>query len=136
MANLTWKYVSPLKEGSEVDVLELKYCYMLPEDLKECIVENNAGVPSLSAFDMGENKGMAFGGLLSFNEGDVDSIYDYISLFETDDGKYLKMFPFAIDPAGNFFCIKDGNVVLYDHESDVTKVICHTFTEFLGMLYN
>ena len=49
-------------------------------------MKNNAGVPSLSTFDLGENKEMVFGGLLSFNEGDVDSIYDYISLFETDDG--------------------------------------------------
>ena len=132
---ITWKYVSPLKDGSEVDVLELKYCYMLPEDLKECIVKNNAGVPSLSTFDLGENKEMVFGGLLSFNEGDVDSIYDYISLFESDDGKGLKMFPFALDPAGNFFCIENGKVVFYDHEMDKTTVICNTFTEFLNMLY-
>ena len=132
---ITWKYVSPLKDSSEVDVLELKYCYMLPEDLKECIVKNNAGVPSLSTLDLGENKEMVFGGLLSFNEGDVDSIYDYISLFETDDGKGLKMFPFALDPAGNFFCIENGKVVFYDHEMDKTTVICNTFTEFLNMLY-
>lgn len=132
---ITWKYVSPLKDSSEVDVLELKYCYMLPEDLKECIVKNNAGVPSSSTFDLGENKEMVFGGLLSFNEGDVDSIYDYISLFETDDGKGLKMFPFALDPAGNFFCIENGKVVFYDHEMDKTTVICNTFTEFLNMLY-
>ena len=132
---ITWKYVSPLKDSSEVDVLELKYCYMLPEDLKECIVKNNAGVPSLSTFDLGENKEMVFGGLLSFNEGDVDSIYDYISLFETDDGKGLKMFPFALDPAGNFFCIENGKVVFYDHEMDKTTVIGNTFTEFLNMLY-
>ena len=135
MANLTWKYVSPLKEGSEVDVLELKYCFVLPEDLKECIVKNNAGVPSLAAFDVGENKGMIFGGLLSFNEGDVDSIYDYIHLFETDDGKSLKMLPFALDPAGNFLCIENNKVVLYDHEQDCTIVVSDTFTSFLSMLY-
>ena len=135
MANLTWKYVSPLKEGSEVDVLELKYCFVLPEDLKECIVKNNAGVPSLAVFVVGENKGMIFGGLLSFNEGDVDSIYDYIHLFETDDGKSLKMLPFALDPAGNFLCIENNKVVLYDHEQDCTIVVSDTFTSFLSMLY-
>lgn len=135
MADLTWKYVSPLKEGSEVDVLELKYCYMLPKDLKDCIVENNAGVPSLSTFDVGENKEMVFGGLLSFNEGDVDSIYDYINLFETDDGKGLKMFPFALDPAGNFFCIENNKVVMYNHEEDCTIVVSDTFSAFLNMLY-
>lgn len=135
MANLSWKYVSPLKEGSEVDVLELKYCYQLPEDLRDCIVENNAGVPSLSVFNLGTDKEKSFGGLLSFNEGDIDSIYDYISLFETDGGKHLKMFPFALDPAGNFFCIENGKVVFYDHEMDKTTVICNTFTDLKNMLH-
>ena len=134
--NLEWKYVSPLKEGTEVDVLELKYRFRLPDDLKECLAKNNAGVPSLSTFDLGENEEMVFGGLLSFNEGDIDSFYDYASIFEQADGKGLKMFPFALDPAGNFFCIENGKVVLYDHETDKTTVICDTFTEFLDMLYD
>jgi len=135
MANLNWKYVSALKEGGEVDMMELKYHFRLPEDLKKCLEENNAGVPSKSTFDMGENTGMVFGGLLSFNDGDTDSFYDYVSLFEKLDGKGLKMFPFALDPAGNFFCVEDNKIVLYDHETDETMVICDTFTEFLDMLY-
>lgn len=135
MANLEWKYVSPLKEGTEVEVLELKYRFMLPDDLKECLAENNAGVPSLSTFDFGENKEMVFGGLLSFNEGDADSFYDYVGLFEKQDGKSLRMFPFALDPAGNFFCIEDGMIVLYNHETDESLKICRSFTDFLEMLY-
>ena len=136
MANPSWKYVSPLREGSEVEVLELKYCYQLPNDLRDCIIKNNAGVPTSSAFDMGEDKEKVFGGLLSFNVGDVDSIYDYISLFEIDGGKRLKMLPFALDPAGNFFCIENGKVVFYDHENDKTTVVCNTFTDLLNMLYD
>lgn len=135
MSNLTWKYVSPLKEGSEVDVLELKYCFALPEDLKECIMLNNAGTPSISTFDIGNNKGMVFGGLLSFNKEDVDSIYDCLRLFETDEGKHLKMFPFAIDPAGNFFCVKDNKIVFYNHETDNFIIISDNFTDFLNSLY-
>ncbi|MBO5237347.1 MAG: SMI1/KNR4 family protein [Lachnospiraceae bacterium] len=135
MADITWKYVSPLKDESELEALELKYCYKLPEDLKTCIIENNAGTPSLVTFDMGENKRMVFGGLLSFNKDDMDSIYDFICLFETDGGKKLKMFPFGIDPAGNFLCIKEGNIVFYNHEEDRSIFICKTFTDFLNMLY-
>ena len=135
MPDLKWKYVSPLKEGTEVDVLELKYCYKLPDDLKKCIVENNAGVPSLSTFNLGENRKVVFGGLLSFNNGELDNIYDYIGLFEAEDGKKLKMFPFALDPAGNFFCIENGKMVFYSHEADKTIVICDSFTEFLSRLY-
>ena len=37
MANIEWDAVKPLKVGTEVDVLEVKYLYRLPTDLKECI---------------------------------------------------------------------------------------------------
>ena len=33
MENICWKYVSPLKEKSAVDVLEIKDHYPLPDDL-------------------------------------------------------------------------------------------------------
>lgn len=116
-------------------ILELKYHFMIPDDLKECIIKNNAGVPSLSTFDFGENNAMVFGGLLSFNEGETDSFFDYVNIFEKEDGKSLKMFPFALDPAGNFFCVENGKIVLYKHEEDRTIVICDTFSDFLNMLY-
>lgn len=135
MANLEWKYVSPLKNCKELDDLELKYLFRLPDDLKECIEEHNAGVPSLSTFNLRDNKDMVFGGLLSYNEGDVDSFYDYVSIFEKDNGKRLKMFPFALDPAGNFFCIENNKVVLYCHETDEIVEISETFSDFLKMLF-
>lgn len=136
MANIEWKYVSPLKEGTEVDVIELKYHYRIPDDLKDYLVNKNAGVPSPSFFDMENKKDMVFGGLLSFNAGDVDCFNDYVVLFEEIDKKGLKMFPFALDPAGNFFCIKDNKVVLYNHEMDSTHYICDTFTDLLKMLHD
>lgn len=78
---------------------------------------------------------MIFGGLLSFNEGDDDSIYDFIEEFETEDKTRLTMFPFGLDPFGNFYCIKENKVVFFDHESNTVLPIASTFTEFLGMLY-
>ena len=78
---------------------------------------------------------MVFGGLLSFNEGEMDSIYDYVSIFEKADGKGLRMFPFALDPAGNIFCVENNRIVLYNHEEDKTVVIADTFSAFLTMLY-
>ena len=135
MTNIFWKYVTPLKEGTEIDVFEIKYCFQIPQDLKECLYKNNGGVPSLSTYDFADNKGKVFGGLLSFNNDDPDNIYDYVDLFITDDGKRLKMFPFAIDPAGNFLCIENGKVVFYNHEYDKTSVICKSFSDFLETLY-
>lgn len=135
MATIEWKYVSPLAEGTEVEALEQKYGYELPEDLKECIINHNAGVPSLCVFDVGKNKGLVFGGLLSFNESDLDNVYDFIDAFEPDDGNGLKMFPFGLDPAGNLLCEQNGKIVFYNHETDETTVVSDSFTEFLGKLY-
>lgn len=135
MSNIKWKYVSPLLDDTELAVLEMQYRMMIPDDLKECIVQNNAGVPSITTVDIGNHSEKVFGGLLSFNKGDLDSFFDYVAMFESENGKSLKMFPFAIDPAGNFFCIEFGKVVFYDHESDETSIICNTFTELINKLY-
>lgn len=135
MSNITWKYVSPLKNENAIKEIEEKYFVVIPEDLKACIVHHNAGVPSPSTFDIGEKKGMVLGGLLSFNKGDLDSIYDYIDLFVCDECKKIKMLPFALDPAGNFICIMDNVVVYYNHETDKTVTISNSFTDFLEILY-
>lgn len=132
---IEWKYVSPLKVGMEVEVLELKYSNPVPADLKDCIKQNNGGMPSLSKFDLGEKEAMVFGGLLSFNEGDDDSFYDFVGEFETEDKTRLTMFPFGLDPFGNFYCIKENKVVFFDHESNDVIPVADTFTELLGMLY-
>ena len=130
-----WKYISPLRVGTEVEVLELKYYNPVPDDLKECIKQNNGGMPSLARFSLSK-KELIFGGLLSFNAGDNDSIYDFIAEFETGDKSRLTMLPFGLDPFGNFFCIKDQKVVFFDHESDSVIPIADTFSAFLDALHD
>lgn len=136
MSKVEWKYVSPIQNDADIDALEIKYHYALPSDLKECIVKNNAGMPNPAKFDTAKSKNMVFGGLLSFNEGDADSVYDYVDLFLLQDGRSLKMFPFGLDPFGNFYCIKEKKVVFYDQEEERAEVIADTFTKFLEMLHN
>jgi hypothetical protein len=132
---IQWKYVSPLKDESSLERVEIKYAFPIPDDLKDCIIKNNGGVPVPSSFDFGENKNKAFGGLLSYNEGDADSIYDYVGLFEIKDKRGLKMLPIGIDPAGNFICVQDKKIVFYAHETDEIYHICDTFTQFLTLLH-
>lgn len=136
MSKIEWKYISPIKNDADIDVLEIKYHYALPADLKECIIKNNAGMPNPAKFDTKDSKNRIFGGLLSFNEGDTDSIYDYIDLFVLQDGSGLKMFPFGLDPFGNFYCVKDNKIVFYEHESDKGEVISDSFKKFLDMLHD
>lgn len=133
MNSISWKYVSPLKDTAAINKIEKKYHYVLPEEFKSCVLQNNAGMPSRSILKRPENE-YVFGGLMSFNKDDADNIYDFIELFEVDDGKELKLFPFGLDPFGNFYCFNNGKVVYYDHETDQSKIIAESFAEFLGNL--
>lgn len=135
MSKLEWKYVIPLKDEGVLENLEIKMCLPIPSDLMECIKKNNGGVPSFFKFDLSDKKAMVFGGLLSFNEGDDDSFFDFACKFATEDKTRLTMFPFGLDPFGNFYCIKDGKVVFFDHEDNAILPVADSFTKFLEMLY-
>ena len=133
---LTWKYISKLTNDTAVDVLEMKYHFRLPDSLKDCIKVNNGGIPSLSKFEMPNGEKHIFGGLLSFNENDDDKVYDYIQVFENADGNSLKMFPFGLDPFGNFICVEDEKIVFFDHEEETTEAIANSFDEFIAKLHD
>ena len=48
---MEWDSVNPLKVDTKVDVLEVKYLFRLPADLKRYIMENNGGMPFPYSFD-------------------------------------------------------------------------------------
>ena len=131
MKEIIWKYVSPLQSSDILTEFEKKYSIKIPEDLKKCIIENNAGTPSCKCFDLPSENDKVFGGLLSFNEGEPDNIYDNIVFY-----KAKKALPFATDPAGNFMCVKDNKIFYYDHELDSFTELADTFTAFLTMLHD
>ncbi len=135
-AKVIWKYVHGLKDRSAADMLAIDYCFRLPESLKACIREHNAGMPVPSKIDSPSGSKYVFGGLLSFNKGDADSVYDYIGLFKNEDGTRLKMFPFGLDPFGNFFCVKkDGSVVFWNHEDGAEEQVSPSFDDFVASLH-
>ena len=134
---VTWKYVHGLKKEAAADLLEIKYCFRLPDSLKECIKKHNGGMPVPSKADSQSGNKYVFGGLLSFNEGDDDSVYDFISMFKEENGNGLKMFPFGLDPFGNFFCVKkDGSVVFWNHEDESEDRISSSFDDFIAHLHS
>ena len=133
---IQWNHVSELKNKASVSKFETKYHCSIPSDLKACIMKYNAGTPVPSLIDFRGNRDKVFGALLSYNTNDLDNIYEFVELFQTNNGSTLSMIPFGIDPAGNFFCVKDKKIVFYDHETERVLPICSTFTEFLNMLHN
>jgi hypothetical protein len=128
-SNIEWKYVVPLKNKNAIDILESKYNQKLPKDLKECIKKNNSGSPNPKIFDMPDEKGKVFGGLLSFNKNDDDNIYIFEDLFKNS------LFPFASTPFGDVLCVKNNKILLWCHETDNVRFISNTFTDLINSLY-
>ena len=129
--NMTWKYVSPI-DASEIASIEEKLGISLPDDLKNIVSQFNNGSPSKCRFDGALNKEHVFKTLLSFNDGDAENIFVAMRVVGFDT---TRLFPFASDPAGNFICLSDSKVVLWNHESESVEDVADSVTEFINKLY-
>lgn len=127
-----WKYVKTLKDVSSIDKFESEHGISFPKDLKDILLKYNGGRPPRKYFDVGSEKDKEFKTLLSFNESDIETIYKCYPLDSADK----TLIPFASDPAGNYFVLKDNAVCLWNHETDKTVFLAPTFTEFLQMLHD
>jgi hypothetical protein len=133
MTEITWKYVKPLINIGAIEEFEKKANISLPLDLKECIKANNGGRPSYSIFDTANSKGRVFKALISFNELDVENIYKF---FPIKESQFNDLIPFASDPFGNYLCLQDTKIVLYLHETAKLEFISNSFTGLLEKLHN
>ena len=131
MNEIIWKYVKPLKNANAIDVFEKEHAVSFPADLREILFKNNGGRPSLKYYDTKTEKDKEFKTLLSFNEEDIETIYKHYPLDTSDKS----MIPFASDPAGNYFVLKDNSIYLWKHESDSTIFLSSSFSVFLSMLH-
>ncbi len=131
MNEIIWKYVKPLKNANAIDVFEKEHAVSFPADLREILFKNNGGRPSLKYYDTKTEKDKEFKTLLSFNEEDIETVYKHYPLDTSDKS----MIPFASDPAGNYFVLKDNSIYLWKHESDSTIFLASSFSVFLSMLH-
>lgn len=129
MNNINWKFVIPMEDKEAIEKIEKKYNVLLPNDLKECIRDNNAGYPDKKVFDTEISKERIFKDLLSYNKEDDENIYQFEELF------HVNLIPFGLDPAGNILCIDENKIVLYLHETEQKEYVSNNFTEFLRKLY-
>lgn len=127
-----WKYVKVLKDTLSIEKFESEHGISFPKDLKDILLKYNGGRPPRRYFDVGSEKDKEFKTLLSFNESDIETIYKCYPLDSADK----TLIPFASDPAGNYFVLKDNAVCLWNHETDKTVFLAPTFTEFLQMLHD
>lgn len=132
MSKLIWNYVKPLNQVNSVEQFEQTYQVVFPDDLKEIIKTFNNGRPSLKVFDIGTLKEREFKKLLSFNQEDMENIYDFLNL----DSNQVGFIAFANDPAGNLIGLYNGKIYYWLHESDELLFLADTFTQFLDTLYD
>ena len=132
MKKIIWDFVLPLEDDSILDNFEIDYAYRIPEDLRQLIIKNNAGMPEQNIFDS-PREGMVLAGLLSFNKNDDQTVYMVLNNF-IENGK-IKMLPFGTDGFGNIICMKDDKVVFWSHETEDTKIIANSLDDFLEMLH-
>lgn len=136
---IKWEHVEPL-ESDAIKNFEEKFKYKIPSDLKQLITKYNYGTPDRCVFTGAGFKGLVFGGLLSFNKESEynETVYLFLEKGEeygfTKNGKIV-MLPFGITPSGDVFCMKNGGIVLWNHEleDDVTK-LASSLNEFLSKL--
>lgn len=132
MKEITWKYVKELKNATAIDDFEKEHNFSYPQDLKQVLIKYNGGRPSLKYYDLQSENDKEFKTLLSFNESDIENVYKCYPLDSSDKS----LIPFASDPAGNYFVLKDNAVCLWNHETDRVEKISSTFTDFLNNLHD
>lgn len=137
MSVSTWKYVKKLRNNKNIGRFEDIVERILPNDYKETVALYNGGRPDKSSVKV-DSRERVFKSLLSFNTEDKENIFDVHKWLESKLHKNLV--PFAIDPAGNYFCFDYKNsdkmsVVYWNHENQSISKICNNFSELLEELY-
>lgn len=135
MGLIKWIFTEGPLEEIKIDEVEKSFGFNLPDDYKQCIMENNGGFPEPNIFDCDDGRIEAvFNNLISYTNKDLN-----IKMFT--EFSFQKIFPFAKDPFGNLLCFdyrfneKLPVIVFYDCEERIITPVCDSFTDLLERLY-
>ena len=126
---IEWKYVKSLDNTTVVKTFLKNHNIDLPAELVKMIESFNGGRPSNKTVVTSTGHEYVFKSLLSYNSGDIETIYDIYPVFEK-----MNLFPIGSDSAGNYVCydLNSKLMVLYIHEEESTERI--TLFEAMGIL--
>lgn len=132
---MDWKYVKPIESLDLISEFENEFCYIFPDEYKQCVSQYNGGRPSKRIFDTSTSKECEMKSLLSFNHYDRETIW---SVNQRDDEFLTSYIAFATDSSGNLICFnrKDNSIVFVNHETNSVDMIAGDFSSFLDSLYS
>lgn len=135
MGLIKWIFTEEPLEEIKIVEAEKSFGFNLPDDYKQCIMENNGGFPEPNIFDCDEGRIEAvFNNLISFTNKDLN-----IKMFSEFSSQ--KLIPFAKAPFGNLLCFdyryneKLPVIVFCDCEETIITPVCDSFTDLLERLY-
>jgi len=136
--SVTWQFGNKLGETAPIEDLEQELQTILPRDYVECVLENNAGYPSLHTFETQSGEQHVFSDLLSVVRSDDNNIYQAHEAVSDRLGR-RDILPFAADPFGNYLCFNFDNssasVVYWSHETNTLHTVTRTFSDLINMLH-
>ena len=128
-----WSFKIELTDKKVFDKYEKQFGIIIPQDMRQFIIENNAANPSLNLV-MLDGIERVLDSVLSFNEKEDDAV-TFAQIFRTL--KNANNIPFAMDPFGNVFCYNtiDNVVVFYNHEVNRFERTNMGFKKFISSLH-
>ena len=132
MALEKWIKIKLLENPTAINALEEKYKFFLSDELRNCILSNNGARPRPNVIRLQNGEENDVKTFLSYNRGDTENIYKVIDYFIKEYNGTL--IPFAIDSAGNYYCEKGKNIVLWTQNKEILYV-CDNILQFLELLY-
>lgn len=130
---MEWKYVKATT-SEKIEAVKKKYDVQLPEDLEKLILKSNNGRPVKATFDSERTRGLEFKKLLSYNTEDMENIYTFIDVVQTEN---RNLFPIASEPSGDFICLdlSKNAVVHLNHETATTEFVADSISQLISALY-
>ena len=138
MKGLVWELASKLNDNTQIDKLNGMVGGLLPSDYIDCVLENNAGYPSLNTFENQTGTQHVFNNLLPLDDSEDENIFN-IYLFISEETERKDILPFARDSFGNYICFDfsghPATVVFWNHETNDIDIVCESFTDLINMLH-
>lgn len=125
------KYIKTLTNENSIEDFAITNGITFSKEFVLFFKTNNGGRPDTNEVSLEKGSEKVVNSFLSFNEEDKENVYKAKKRVEEDDQTLV---PFANDPSGNYFCLKNGEVVFYSHEDGETFKVADTFEMFLEKL--